>query len=123
MSSGGHGGGGLPFLDSIQHWMHGAHEGGGTAIEFKPVVFAFLAEIIAFFLVAPSQSVTNFQFLLFASPVWIVLFAAIGAALAAGAVVLRKRSSEHEAARDAVLDREIGVIGGDIGRGGPPPVR
>lgn len=67
---GGHGGGGLPGLAAIQHWMHGAHEGGGAAVEFKPVVFAFVAEIIAFFLVAPGQSLTNFQFLLFAAPIW-----------------------------------------------------
>lgn len=56
--------------------MHGAHEGGGTAVEFKPLVIAFVAELIAFFFVAPGQSVTNFQFLLFTAPLWIpfVLF-------------------------------------------------
>lgn len=76
MSAGGHGGGGLPGLSAIQHWMHGAHEGGGTAVEFKPLVIAFVAELVAFFFVAPSQSVTNFQFLLFVAPLWmpIVLY-------------------------------------------------
>jgi len=51
--------------------MHGAHEKGGTAVEFKPLVFAGVAEIIAFFFIAPAQSVTNFEFLLFTSPLWI----------------------------------------------------
>ena len=73
MSSGGHGGGGLPFLDIIENWVHGVHEEGGTAIELKPLLIAFAAEIIAFFFVAPAQSVTNFQFLLFAAPLWIPL--------------------------------------------------
>lgn len=56
--------------------MHGAHEEGGTAIEFKPLVIAFIAEVIAFFMIAPAQSVTNLQFLLFTSPLWMpfVLF-------------------------------------------------
>lgn len=70
MSSGGHGGG-LPFLDVIEHWVHGVHEEGGTAIELKPLLIAFAAEIIAFFFIAPAQSITNFQFLLFAAPLWI----------------------------------------------------
>lgn len=75
MSSGGHGGG-LPGLGAIQHWMHGAHNEGGTAVPFKPLIIAFIAEIVMFFVVAPAQSVTNFQFLLFASPLWMpaVLF-------------------------------------------------
>lgn len=51
--------------------MHGAHEGGGTAVEFKPLVYAGVAELIAFFFIAPAQSVTNFEFLLFTSPLWI----------------------------------------------------
>lgn len=72
MSSGGHGGG-LPFLDVIEHWVHGVHEEGGTAIELKPLLIAFAAEIIAFFFIAPAQSVTNFQFLLFTAPLWIPL--------------------------------------------------
>ncbi|MES2931129.1 MAG: hypothetical protein V4682_00335 [Patescibacteria group bacterium] len=71
MSSGGHGGGGLPFLDIIENWVHGVHEEGGTAVQLKPLLIAFAAEIIAFFFVAPAQSVTNFQFLLFAAPLWI----------------------------------------------------
>ncbi len=72
MSSGGHGGG-LPFLDVIEHWVHGVHEEGGTAIQLKPLLIAFAAEIVAFFFIAPAQSVTNFQFLLFAAPLWIPL--------------------------------------------------
>lgn len=58
-------------MSIIQHWMHNAHENGGTAVEFKPVVFAFVAELIAFFMIAPAQTVTNFQFLFFISPLWL----------------------------------------------------
>lgn len=68
---GGHGGGGLPFLDVIQHWMHGAHNEGGSAVGFKPLIYAFIAEIVAFFFISPAQTVTNFQFLLFLAPLWI----------------------------------------------------
>lgn len=71
MSSGGHGGGGLPGLGAIQAWMHKAHEDGGTAIPLNPLLFAFGAEIVAFFLIAPTQTLTNFGFLLFFSPLWI----------------------------------------------------
>ncbi len=70
-SHGGHGGGGLPGLSSIEHWMHGAHENGGTSIEFKTLVYLALAEVIAFFFIAPWQSLTNFQFLLFIAPLWV----------------------------------------------------
>lgn len=72
-SGGGHKKSGLPGLDLIAHWMHGAHESGGTAVEFKPLVIAFIAELVAFFFIAPAQSLTNFQFLLFTSPVWMPL--------------------------------------------------
>ncbi|HWH15979.1 MAG TPA: hypothetical protein VNU25_00045 [Candidatus Paceibacterota bacterium] len=72
-SGGGHSKGGLPFMHHIEHWMHDAHERGGTAVEFKPLVIAFAAEIVAFFFVAPAQTLTNFQFLLFLSPLWIPL--------------------------------------------------
>lgn len=76
MSAGGHGGGGLPGLGAIQGWMHKIHEDGGSSIELKPLLIAFGAELIAFFFFSPSQTITNFQFLLFLSPLWIpvVLF-------------------------------------------------
>ncbi|HRH55405.1 MAG TPA: hypothetical protein PK609_00890 [Candidatus Paceibacterota bacterium] len=76
MSSGGHGGGGLPGLSAIQDWMHKAHSDGGSSIELNPLLIAFAAEIIAFLFIAPTQTITNFQFLLFLSPLWIpvVLF-------------------------------------------------
>lgn len=76
MSSGGHGGGGLPGLAAIQTWMHNAHDKGGTAVEFKPLVIAFIAELVAFLFIAPAQTATNLQFLLFAAPLWmpILLF-------------------------------------------------
>lgn len=51
--------------------MHGAHENGGTSIEFKTLVYLALAEVIAFFFIAPWQSLTNFQFLLFIAPLWV----------------------------------------------------
>lgn len=73
MSSGGGHGGGLPGLHAIEHWLHGAHESGGTSISLNALLIAFGAEIVAFFLVAPGQSITNFQFLLFIAPLWIPL--------------------------------------------------
>lgn len=71
-SSGGHGGG-LPGLSAIEHWLHSAHNEGGTTVGLNPLLMAFAAEIIAFFFVAPGQSLVNFQFLLFAAPLWIPL--------------------------------------------------
>lgn len=41
----------------------------------------------------------------------------VGAAAGGGAVVLVRRRWRRERERNAVLDREIGVIGGDIGVG------
>lgn len=71
MSSGGGHGGGLPGLHVIEHWLHGAHNEGGTTVSLNALCIAFAAEIVAFFLVAPAQTVTNFQFVVFAAPVWI----------------------------------------------------
>lgn len=74
MSAGGHGddhgGGGLPGLSAIQHWMHTAHSDGGTSVELNPLIIAFVVEIIAFFIIAPGQTLTNFEFLLFTTPLW-----------------------------------------------------
>ncbi len=70
MSSGGHGGG-LPFLHSIDGWLGNAHTEGGFSMPGNALFIAGAAEVVAFFMVAPGQSITNFEFLLFLSPVWI----------------------------------------------------
>ncbi|KND47338.1 MAG: hypothetical protein AB199_02835 [Parcubacteria bacterium C7867-004] len=71
MSSGGGHGGGLPGLSIIEGWLGGAHAEGGFTAEGKYFMIAGAAEVISFFMVAPAQSVTNFEFLLFVSPLWI----------------------------------------------------
>lgn len=61
----------MPGLSLIQGWLGGAHSEGGFSLEGRTLFIAFAAEIIAYFMVAPGQSVTNFEFLLFISPLWI----------------------------------------------------
>ena len=51
----------------------------------------------------------------FAGPIAVVIGALIGAVVGGAiAKVVRERSKRQDA-KDAILDREIGVIGGDIG--------
>lgn len=71
MSSGGHGG--LPFLHHIEGWLGNAHLEGGFSMPGNALFIAGAAEVVAFFMVAPGQSITNFEFLLFLSPLWIPL--------------------------------------------------
>lgn len=73
MSSGGGHGGGLPFLHVIEDWLHNAHKEGGFSVSGNTLFIAFAAEIVAFFFVAPGQSLANLELLLFLSPLWIPL--------------------------------------------------
>ena len=70
MSSGGHGGGGLPGLQLIQNMLHDAHFERGTHIYARPLIITFVLAIVVFFFIAPYQSLQNFSVLLFLSPVW-----------------------------------------------------
>lgn len=71
MSSGGHGGGGLPGLHAIEHWLHTGHNEGGIHLAARPLIIAFLIEIVGFFLFSPEQSIRNFSFLIFFMPLWL----------------------------------------------------
>lgn len=71
MSSGGHGGGGLPLLHSVEHWLHGAHEGGGVHLQGRPIIIAYVTALVAFLVLAFEQSMRNFLFVLFLSPLWL----------------------------------------------------
>lgn len=74
MSSGGHGGGGLPGLGFVQNLMHGAHGEGGYSPTFKLLLIAFAVENLGFFLVAPMQAVANFSIVVFLLPLWMPYF-------------------------------------------------
>ncbi|MEK7511320.1 MAG: hypothetical protein AAB582_03725 [Patescibacteria group bacterium] len=69
MSSGGHGGGGLPFLDKIDELFGAAHEQ-GIAVTAKPFILAGIMALIAFFFIAPLQTLANFGFLILTAPIW-----------------------------------------------------
>lgn len=74
MSSGGHGdghGGGLPFLHTVEHFLHSSHEGGGIHLMARPIVIAYGFSIFLFLLFAFDQSLRNFSMAMFLSPLWI----------------------------------------------------
>ncbi len=68
-----HGGGGLtlPGLSAIQHLTHSLHAKNGVGIPHMPIMAVFAGSILLFFLFEPLQSIRNFQFVLFLSPLWI----------------------------------------------------
>lgn len=70
MSSGGHGGGGLPGLSIIEHMLHDAHFERGTHIYARPLIIAFVLANVLFFFIAPYQALHNYSFLIFFSPLW-----------------------------------------------------
>ncbi|HEX5774612.1 MAG TPA: hypothetical protein VFY28_01470 [Candidatus Paceibacterota bacterium] len=73
--SGGHSGGGLPFLDTIENLFHEAHEKGGITPDAKPFIYAGIGAVIAFLFLSPLQTWYNFQMVVFLSPIWMpVLF-------------------------------------------------
>lgn len=69
--SSGHGGSPLPGLDKINEWVHNAHENSGTHLKTAPLVIAFVVLVGVFFFIDPMQTIYNFEFLLFFSPLWI----------------------------------------------------
>ncbi len=71
MSSDHGGGGGLPGLSAINNWLHSSHEKGGYHFQVKPFAIAFTLMIGIFFFVDPQQTIWNFEFLLFFSPLWV----------------------------------------------------
>lgn len=73
MSAGGHGGGGLPGLAALEHMMHASWDNGGTLITARALIIGMVIAIIGFFITSPTQSLRNFEFLMFISPIWIPL--------------------------------------------------
>ncbi len=73
MSGGGHGGGGLPGLHAIEHWIHASWDNGGTAITARAIIIGMVTAIVGFFIMSPAQSLRNFELLFFISPVWMPL--------------------------------------------------
>lgn len=61
----------LPFFDKIEELLGETHEGGGVLLPGTGIMIAGGAALFAFFTIAPYQTITNFQFLLFFSPLWI----------------------------------------------------
>lgn len=77
--SGGHSGGGLPFLDKVEGFFHFAH-GEGVALTAKPFILIGIWSLIAFLFIAPLQTLYNFQMLAFLSPIWMsIVFARFAA--------------------------------------------
>lgn len=70
MSSGGHGGGGLPGYHFIEHFLHTGHNEGGIHLSARPLIIAYAIAITLFFFIAPQQSVYNFSLLIFFAPIW-----------------------------------------------------
>ncbi|MBU1292858.1 hypothetical protein KJ819_02190 [Patescibacteria group bacterium] len=99
MSSGGGHGGGLPFLHIIDGWLGNAHQGGGFSMPGNALFIAGAAELIAFFLIAPQQTLVNFEFLLFLSPLWIPLLLGRFALIR----FIQARRVEYIATQDTVL--------------------
>ena len=71
MSSGGHGGGGLPGMGWISGLLHTSHGTGGLHIQARPLIIAMAVILFAFLLVSPSQTFRNFEFVFFLAPIWI----------------------------------------------------
>lgn len=71
MSGGGHGGGGLPFLNEVSSLLHSSHNEGGIHVSAKPLIIAFILANIAFFLFFSwEQTLRNYSFLVFLAPLW-----------------------------------------------------
>lgn len=69
MSSGG--GGGLPGITTIHNVIHELHENWGMHLTTAPIVTTFVVLVGLFFFVDPVQTINNFEFLLFLSPIWV----------------------------------------------------
>lgn len=67
----GGGGGGLPGLGYIQSFFHSSHEGGGLHIEARPLLIIFAVMLVCFLILSPSQTLRNFNLVLFLAPLWV----------------------------------------------------
>lgn len=60
----------LPGLGAISKWTSSAESEGGSSFSLRALCIMFAIEILLFFFITPAQTFTNFQFLLFISPLW-----------------------------------------------------
>jgi len=67
------GGGGLPGMGFIEKFFHSSHTGGGLHISARPLIITMAALIVIFFLMSPSQTLRNFNLLIFFAPLWVPL--------------------------------------------------
>lgn len=67
---GDHGGGGLPLLATIEHYLHTSHDRGFHAAA-TPFIVAYFVLLALFFVISPAQSLANFALLIFLSPLWL----------------------------------------------------
>lgn len=74
MSGGGHGhGGGLPLLNGIYEWFENSHDKGGYTIPGTFIIVAGVVAVFVFNLVAPLQSIRNWELAFAAAPVWLTV--------------------------------------------------
>lgn len=71
MSSGGHGGGGLPLLGSINHFFHSLHADYGISVPNLALWLPFVLANIFFLFLSPEQTLKNWSLLLLLSPIWL----------------------------------------------------
>ena len=71
---------------------------------------------IAASIVAGAVAGTAVGLFTFAGPLAVVIGAIVGAVAGIAIGKVSRERSKRQDAKDAILDREIGVIGGDIGR-------
>ena len=62
----------LPFFDSVEKLFGSAHDQ-GFSFTAKPFIIAGIMAMIAFFFIAPWQTLRNFEFLIFTSPIWLTV--------------------------------------------------
>ena len=52
----------------IEQFFHGSHDRGGLHISARPLIIMMAALVIIFFLFSPSQTLKNFNLLIFLAP-------------------------------------------------------
>jgi len=55
----------------IEKFFHGSHDSGGLHISARPLIIMMAALVIIFFLFSPSQTLKNFNLLIFLAPLWV----------------------------------------------------
>ncbi|MBA3789104.1 hypothetical protein H0X32_01760 [Patescibacteria group bacterium] len=63
----------LPFFSTIDNLVRGSSSNHSLNIRARTLIIAFVILIVTFFILSPSQSLSNFSVLLFLSPIWIPL--------------------------------------------------